>query len=426
MFSGAARQLTIYLGESDSYQRKALYIAILEMLRREGFGGATVTRGIAGFGASSLIHTAAVLRLSMDMPIVITVVDRPARIERVIDPLVAMAPHSLITVHDIEVVHAGVAMREGLPDLKVADVMRHEVITVAPGDPIRRVVEVLLDRDFTALPVVDANRKVVGVISDTDLLERGGISVALNLRRVAASEAAGVLREGLDDSSRTVREVMTTEVVSVSPQASLGAAAKLMVARKLKRLPVIDADGRLTGMIGRLDLLNTIAAVQLPQWHPEAYKPGVGGTVGDVMATDVASVAPDAALAQLLETLVGSRHRCVIVVDGARHVAGIIADSDLVSRVSPESRAGVLEALAARLRRGAAGAEARHNLARQRGRSAAELMTREVVTVPMEMPVATALALSAERHIKRLPVVDLGGALVGIVGRAELLRALLA
>lgn len=274
------------------------------MLRREGFGGATVTRGVAGFGASSLIHTAAVLRLSMDMPIVITVVDRPARIERVIDPLVAMAPHSLITVHDVEVVHAGVAMREGLPDLKVADVMRHEVISVAPGDPIRRVVEVLLDRDFTALPVVDANRKVVGVISDTDLLERGGISVALNLRRVAASGAAGVLREGLDDSSRTVRDVMTTEVVAVSPQASLGAAAKLMVARKLKRLPVIDADGRLTGMIGRLDLLNTIAAVQLPQWHPEAYKPGVGGTVGDVMATDVASVAPDAALTQLLETLV--------------------------------------------------------------------------------------------------------------------------
>lgn len=116
----------------------------------------------------------------------------------------------------------------------------------------------------------------------------------------------------------------------------------------------------------------------------------------------------------------------MIVVDGARRIVGIIADSDLVSRVSPESRPGVLEALAARLRRGAAGAEARPNLARQRGRSAAELMTREVVTVRMEMPVATALALSAERHIKRLPVVDLGGALVGIVGRAELLRALLA
>lgn len=70
------------------------------------------------------------------------------------------------------------------------------------------------------------------------------------------------------------------------------------------------------------------------------------------------------------------------------------------------------------------GASRRH-LAKLRGRLAADLMTREVVTLPEEMPVANALAISAERHTKRLPVVDASGALVGIVGRTELLRALL-
>ena len=63
MFSGRGKQLTIFIGEADYYHHQALYTAIVEMLRREGCSGATVTKGVAGFGASSLIHTAGILRL---------------------------------------------------------------------------------------------------------------------------------------------------------------------------------------------------------------------------------------------------------------------------------------------------------------------------------------------------------------------------
>ncbi len=104
---------------------------------------------------------------------------------------------------------------------------------------------------------------------------------------------------------------------------------------------------------------------------------------------------------------------------------GIIADSDLVSRVNPESRPGLIELLVSKVPIEAIGGEARKHVTRLRGRSAAELMTREVVTVREEMPVAGALALSAEKRIKRLPVIDADGRLVGIVGRTEMMRALL-
>src|ERR1700730_1622598 len=107
MFSGKGSQLTIYIGESDLHQHQSLYMAIVKMLRRKGLSGATVTRGVAGFGMSSVIHTSAILRLSMDMPMVITVVDRPERIKRILAPLIELAPNSLITVHDVEVVHYG-------------------------------------------------------------------------------------------------------------------------------------------------------------------------------------------------------------------------------------------------------------------------------------------------------------------------------
>jgi len=107
MFTGKGKQLTIFIGETDQYHHQALYMAIIEMLRREGCSGATAIRGVAGFGASSLIHTAGVLRLSLDQPIVVTVVDSPERIDQILEPLRAMAPTAPIVVQDIDVVHPG-------------------------------------------------------------------------------------------------------------------------------------------------------------------------------------------------------------------------------------------------------------------------------------------------------------------------------
>jgi PII-like signaling protein len=110
MTTGKAKQLTIYLGETDKYDHRALYMAIIEWLRKEKIAGATATRGIAGFGASSHLHTANILRLSMDMPITVTVVDTAERIDSIIEPLAAMAPHAMFTIHDVEVVRPAVGV----------------------------------------------------------------------------------------------------------------------------------------------------------------------------------------------------------------------------------------------------------------------------------------------------------------------------
>ena len=83
------------VGETDQYHRRPPYMAIVEMLRKEGLSGATAVRGMAGFGSASLIHTAAILRLSLDLPVLVTVVDRRERIERVLEPLRQMAPNAL-------------------------------------------------------------------------------------------------------------------------------------------------------------------------------------------------------------------------------------------------------------------------------------------------------------------------------------------
>lgn len=426
MFTGRAKQVTIFLGETDQYHHQALYMAIIEMLRREGCSGATATRGVAGFGASSLIHTAAILRLSFDQPLVITVVDRPERIDRVLAPLREMAPSALITVQEVEVVQSGAPFKEGLPDLKVSEVMRREVATAHPDSPITEVVELLLDKDFTAVPVVNDQGKVVGMVSDSDLLTRGGMNVTISLKRATDLDYVRELHESLENANRKVSEVMTREVVTTAPDAVLGRAARLMVEKHLKRLPVVDSDGKLVGILGRLDVLNTIAAVHLPEWHPEAHADGAQATVADVMTREVPTVHETAAVEEIFDLLVSSSHKRVVVVDDKRHVVGIVADSDLISKVSRESWPGIIEILISKVPISRVSAAARKHIQKLRARSAKDLMTRDVVTIREKMPVASALALSAEKRVKRLPVVDAAGELVGIVGRTEMMRALLA
>jgi PII-like signaling protein len=101
---GEGKLLRIFIGESDKHGRRPLYQAIVEMLREEGMAGATVLRGIEGFGATSRLHTARILRLSEDLPIVIEVADTAERIEAIMPKLDEMVTEGMVTLERVEVV----------------------------------------------------------------------------------------------------------------------------------------------------------------------------------------------------------------------------------------------------------------------------------------------------------------------------------
>lgn len=98
-----ARLLRIFVGESDTHEGRPLYQAIVETLRGQGLAGATVLKGIEGFGKSSRLHTAHILRLSEDLPIVIECVDTDEKIEAVLPALDDMIGDGLITLERVEV-----------------------------------------------------------------------------------------------------------------------------------------------------------------------------------------------------------------------------------------------------------------------------------------------------------------------------------
>ena len=103
-FEGERTLMRIHIGESDKWHGKPLYEAIVEMLRKEGFSGVTVLRGVGGYGGSSVYHTDKILRLSQDLPIVLEIVETTERIEQVLPGLDAMVDGGLITLEKVRVI----------------------------------------------------------------------------------------------------------------------------------------------------------------------------------------------------------------------------------------------------------------------------------------------------------------------------------
>ena len=96
--------MRIFIGESDRWEGKPLYQALVEFFRLEHLAGATVLRGVAGFGAHSVFHTANILRLSSDLPIIVEVVDSSEHIDRVLPELKRMIKDGLITMEKVQVI----------------------------------------------------------------------------------------------------------------------------------------------------------------------------------------------------------------------------------------------------------------------------------------------------------------------------------
>lgn len=146
--------------------------------------------------------------------------------------------------------------------MKACDVMTREIITVAPGAPIREAIRLMLDNNISGLPVVDSAGKVQGILTEGDLLHRSEIATEkhhwpwldflLGPGRMAS--------DYVKSHGRVCEELMSRNVVSVAADAPLAEIVGLMERRRIKRVPVIE-DGVLLGMVSRADLLAALARV---------------------------------------------------------------------------------------------------------------------------------------------------------------------
>lgn len=417
---GRALRVIIYIGESDHYQGKALYMALLQFLKQEGAAGGTVVRGLAGFGARSRIHTATIVDLSSDLPIRLEWIDQLEVVERLLPQVRQMVNDGLITVEEVDVAQYAPGRRPDPLVQPVQDVMRTEVVSVAPDTPAVEVVTLLLQKGYRSLPVVDENGRLQGIITDGDLLRRAGLSVRLDLQADLPTDDWQQQLAELRAQGGTAVSLMTHPVITIPATAPLRQAVEQMVTHNLKRLPVVTENGRLAGWISRVDILRTMEYHQ-PAIEAESEPPATGTTIAELMYRDVPTVSPQATLEQIVQALEQNRRRRAVVVDAEQHVLGIISDGDLMRRSQHESRPGLLD----RLRRLVSGQPAPPPVVLLDAReTAVDLMTTPVFTIPVDASPTVALRLMMQHGVKRLPVVDGDGRLVGLLGRASLLRGL--
>ncbi|MFW6097243.1 MAG: DUF190 domain-containing protein [Chloroflexota bacterium] len=415
---GKALRVIIYIGESDRYRGKALYMALLEMLRTEGAAGATVVRGLAGFGPHSRIHTATILTLSEDLPLRLEWVDEPEVVERLLPAIRNMVDDGLITVEEVQVVQYAPGRQADPLAQPVANVMRTEVTTVSPQTTAADVVTLLLHRGRRSVPVVDGQNHVLGIITDGDLLRRVGLAARLDLQEELSEAQLQKQLAALKDTGKSAADIMTRPVVTVQSSDTVRQAMDIMVQRHLKRLPVVDEQQQLSGWISRVDVMRTLDYHHQPE-EPASQR-GKGYSVSDLMYREVPTIAPHASLEEIVQVLERGRYRRAVVVDETEHVVGIITDGDLLRR----SRWGRHPGLLARLRSLITGQPAVSPLP-ETEETAADLMSSPVVTITEQTTPAAALRLMMTHQCKRLPVVDDKGHLAGLLGRGSLLQGLL-
>ncbi|WP_020676525.1 DUF190 domain-containing protein [Geopsychrobacter electrodiphilus] len=103
-FAGEKTLMRIFISEADRHKGEPLYRALLELLRKQGFAGATVLKGVAGFGANSVMHTDQLLRLSAELPLVIEVVDDEEKIQQIIPQFDTLMLGGMITLEKARVI----------------------------------------------------------------------------------------------------------------------------------------------------------------------------------------------------------------------------------------------------------------------------------------------------------------------------------
>jgi CBS domain-containing protein len=297
------------------------------------------------------------------------------------------------------------------------------VDTVGSSTRLGDLVERMVATGHRAMPVVASGRPV-GIVTQGDLVARGGIELRIDLLGGLAVAERKALLASLARSERTAADVMTPDPVTVFTTTPLRDAAETMARRRLKRLPVVDASGRLAGILSRVDVLRGVAGGGArPAEAPPPEGLDASAPVAQLMRRDVPTLLPDAPLPEVFQAVISTRLNRALVVDPEGRVLGVVSDGELLDRLAPPLRPGVFSALVRRLPFGHADrVEAeRHATARR----AADLMA-EVPRARADTPLRDAIALVLGGAHKLLAVVDADGRLQGVLDRADLLRGLLA
>ena len=177
--------------------------------------------------------------------------------------------------------------------MRAVDVMTTEIISVGPDTSVQALAALLSERGISGVPVVDAENRVVGIVSEGDVLHRVETGTERRLERRtrgrrswwldAVASDRELARDYVKSHARTVRDIMTRDVVSISDTAELADIAMLLETKRIKRVPVVR-DGKLVGIVSRANLVRALATTTSA---PESIAEPDDRAIGDQLLAEL-------------------------------------------------------------------------------------------------------------------------------------------
>lgn len=414
--------IEIFTSEEAKYGGQSLYSAVVQYISRLKIAArCVVSRGIAGCYENGEMATQHILVLSYNMPVKIEIILPSPELESVLPKIEEMVSDGIVVVEEMEIRTHKTQKRLIPRQIKVRDVMTSCPKFVKSSAVISDVIKLLLSSDFNGVPVVDDGGKPIGIITQGDLLTRAGMPVRIGLLKEFELAKIDPLVESL--KHKTCQEIMTHPAVTIQEDRPLVEAVNLMIKKGLKRLPVTDVQGKLTGIVARVDVFRTITK-ESPDWKT-LQKEYVNITnfkqVRDIMRRDTHTVLPDTPISEIVKVIDDNDIQRVAVVDNTGRFMGLISDKDLLAAFSSH-RAGMWDYLVGKLSFTETGRRHKELYEQLKAKTASDIMKRNPITAREDSSIDEAVRIMTEHRIKRLPIVDSDGIFKGMVSRDSLLR----
>jgi nucleotide-binding universal stress UspA family protein/predicted transcriptional regulator len=318
--------------------------------------------------------------------------------------------------------------RPSILQRRVRDLMTTEVASVRPDTPMPEVITRLIEQGVKLLVVVNEGEQALGVITLGHLFTRHEAYRNLDLLQATddTEKVIRYLRQFLA-TEKVAGDAMVAHPLVLTEETTIEDAARWMIAQRITRMPVVNTDQQLVGMLDQENLLHYYADFGGPsernvdsEGERHAARPR---TVGEAVISKASVVSSDTPLFEVMRQVQETRLRRIIVVDGNGKAVGVIADRDILAAQGMHMRRNPVMALAERF-----SLRIPEEVFRRRSSSgmqtAQQVMRPHLYAVIPATPVAEAVRLMLARQIKRLVVVDVSGKPLGFVDRQQLLRSL--
>ncbi len=414
--------IEIYSNEEARWQNTALPEAIINLVRDKKIAGrCMIFKGTGACYENGEIATQSILTLSYNMPIKIEILLPTPELDHILPVLTKMIDEGIVGVRDLNVICHKTRKRLIPRHIRVRDIMTRQPKKVSLLSPLNEVAQLLLSAIFTGIPVVDEKDHPKGIVTQGDLIYRANMPIRIGLLDESDSNSVDNILNSL--SQKYAKDIMTQPVVTVNEDKRVTSAVDLMLENKVKRLPVVDKEGKLTGMLSRLDVFQIITK-ELPDWnHLKKQNIIVENLlhVKDIMRRDTQTVLPGSSIEEVIQVIDTDDIQRIAVVNASGYFMGMISDRDLLMAFS-DHRPGIWNYLSKLIPFSEKGKDHDHLQKEIRQKTAEEVMETHLITVMEETGIDDAIRLMIENGFKRLPVLDKEGIFKGMISRDSLLR----